>query len=342
MRWSIIFLIRFICQNVGFSCAFLANIKISPLIGLNRLSQRTGLAAGSGDGVVSFSDAAIEISRTLNTLKDKIIVVKYGGNAMESADLSKLFCEDVATLQKLGVKVVVVHGGGPMINGLLKRLNVESRFAENGMRISTAEVVEGAALALCGEVNKNIANGICNAGGLAIGVSGRDARILECERLVEDGVDIGFVGSVIRVNTDFLRKMVDNGITPVIAPIGCGMPENDEQEVVYNVNADVAAGRVAGELCAARAMFLTNIPGVLDKQKNLLTKLNMQDIEALIKDETITGGMIPKVQFATSALELGVEGALITDGRVPHALLNEVLSNGAMGSGKGGTVITMN
>jgi acetylglutamate kinase len=292
------------------------------------------------EDLASFASAALEISKTLTTLKGKIVVVKYGGNAMESKELSKLFCEDVATLQKLGVKVVVVHGGGPMINSLLKRLGIESTFAENGMRISTEEVVEGAALALCGEVNKNIANGICNAGGVAIGVSGRDARILECEKLVEDGVDIGNVGSVVRVNTKFLSTMLDNGITPVIAPIGCGMFENNEQEVVYNVNADVAAGRVAGELCAARALFLTNIPGVLDKEKNLLTQLNMDDISRLIKDETITGGMIPKVQFATSALSLGVEGAFITDGRVPHALLNEVLSNGGMGSGRGGTVIT--
>jgi len=327
---------------------FILRSKANPLLSkANRLSFFTYKASDSvhelseSANVPTFVSAALEITETLAKLKGEIVVVKYGGNAMESKELSRLFCEDVATLQKLGVKVVVVHGGGPMINALLKKLNIDSTFAANGMRISTEEVVEGAALALCGEVNKNIANGICNAGGVAIGVSGRDARILECEKLYEDGVDIGNVGSVVRVNVDLLNTLLDSNITPVIAPIGCGMPENHEQEVVYNVNADVAAGRVAGELCAARVLFLTNIPGVLDKEKALLTNLSMDDINRLIEDGTITGGMIPKVQFATSALSFGVEGAFITDGRVPHALLNEVLSNGGMGSGKGGTVITM-
>mmetsp|Transcript_15799 Transcript_15799/g.22578 ORF Transcript_15799/g.22578 Transcript_15799/m.22578 type:complete len:352 (+) Transcript_15799:98-1153(+) len=285
----------------------------------------------------TFANSALTVANTVSSLQNQILVVKYGGNAMTSPELSAGFCQDVATLQKLGLKVVVVHGGGPQINNLLKKLNVESSFASNGMRISSAEVVEGAALALCGQVNKDIANGICNAGGNAIGLSGRDAKLLECEKQLEDGgVDLGFVGSVKRVNTSFLNRLLDIGVTPVIAPIGCGMVENGEEKVVYNVNADVAAGRVAGELKAARVIFLTDIAGVLDKEKNLLKKLNMQDVKNLIDDETITGGMIPKVSFATDAIRLGVKGAFITDGRVPHALVNEVLT---LGSGLGGTVI---
>lgn len=285
----------------------------------------------------TFANAALAVANTVVSLKGQIIVVKYGGNAMTSPELAAGFCQDVATLQKLGLRIVVVHGGGPQINNLLKKLGVESSFAPNGMRISSAEVVEGAALALCGQVNKNIANGISNAGGLAVGLSGRDGKLMECEKQLEDGgVDLGFVGSVKRVNTAFLRALLDIGVTPVIAPIGCGMKENGEEDVVYNVNADVAAGRVAGELQASRVIFLTDIAGVLDKEKNLLKKLSMEDVKNLIDDETITGGMIPKVSYATDAIRLGVKGAFITDGRVPHALVNEVLT---LGSGEGGTVI---
>jgi len=314
--------------------SFTTNAKTSAIQSSTTLFHH---AEGGTIDLKTFANAAATISSTVATLKDQIIVVKYGGNAMTSPELSTIFCQDVATLQKLGLKVVVVHGGGPQINNLLKKLNVESSFAPNGMRISSAEVVEGAALALCGQVNKNIANGICNAGGTAVGLSGRDAKVLECEKQLEDGIDLGFVGSVKRVNTDFLRKLLDIGVTPVIAPIGCGMAENGEDGVVYNVNADVAAGRVAGELRAARVIFLTDIAGVLDKEKSLLKKLSMDDVKNLIADQTITGGMIPKVSYATDAVRLGVKGAFITDGRVPHALVNEVLT---LGSGEGGTVIS--
>jgi len=259
---------------------------------------------------------------------------------MTSPELAKGFCSDIAALQKLGMRVVVVHGGGPQIAAMLEKVGVESRF-EGGMRVSSADVVEVAEMVLCGTVNKQISSGICSAGGKAVGLSGRDANLLQCEKLLnKDGIDLGNVGSVKEVNVDLLDALLDLGITPVVSPIGTGM--GDEKDVAYNCNADVAAGRIAGELRASRVLFLTDIAGVLDKEMTLLKELSIQDVNDLIDDETITGGMIPKVTYATDAIKLGVKGAFITDGRVPHAVLNEVLGGGAngKGSGEGGTIIT--
>lgn len=287
-----------------------------------------------------FASNIITAAGAASSLKGQTVVVKYGGNAMTSPELSQGFCEDVATMQKLGIRVVVVHGGGPQIKAMLERVGVESRF-EGGMRVSSEEVVEVAEMVLCGNVNKGISSGICSAGGLAVGISGRDANVLQCVKLLnKDGIDLGNVGDVKAVNTDLLKGMLDMGITPVVSPIGTGIA--DEKDVAYNCNADVAAGRIAGELQAARVLFLTDIAGVLDKKMELLKELSISDVEALIEDETITGGMIPKVTYATDAIKLGVQGAFITDGRVPHALLNEILAGGesGKGSGEGGTIIT--
>lgn len=289
---------------------------------------------------LSFTDAALTIADAVSTLRGKTIVVKYGGNAMTSEELKDNFCADVAALQNLGIRVVVVHGGGPQINRMLEKVGVESRF-EGGMRVSSKEVVEVAEMVLCGSVNKEISSKICSKGGRAIGLSGRDESILQCVKEInKDGYDLGFVGNVEKVNTAFLNNLLDMGVCPVISPIGTGM--GDEIDIAYNVNADVAAGRVAGELGASRVIFLTDIAGVLNKDKKLFASLSIEEIDSLIADETITGGMIPKVSYATSAVKLGVLGAFITDGRVPHALLKEVLGGGAdgMGSGDGGTVIT--
>jgi acetylglutamate kinase len=288
-----------------------------------------------------FSESALTISQAASTLRGKTIVVKYGGNAMTSESLKLSFCQDVAALQHLGIRVVVVHGGGPQINAMLEKVGVESRF-EGGMRVSSKEVVEVAEMVLCGQVNKEISSKICSAGGRAIGISGRDDSLLQCtKQITKDGFDLGFVGQVETVNTKLLESLLDIGLCPVVSPIGTGI--GAEADIAYNVNADVAAGRIAGELCAARVLFLTDIAGVLDKEMKLLKSLTVAQIEGLIEDETITGGMIPKVTFATSAVQLGVSGAFITDGRVPHALLREVLGGGAsgMGSGDGGTVVTL-
>lgn len=288
-----------------------------------------------------FSDTALTISGAAASLRGKTIVVKYGGNAMTSPELKRSFCEDVAAVQNLGIRVVVVHGGGPQINAMLEKVGVETRF-EGGMRVSSKEVVEVAEMVLCGSVNKEISSMICSAGGNAVGLSGRDDSLLQCVKKIDkSGYDLEFVGEVETVNTELLTKLLDIGICPVVSPIGTGM--GDEKDVAYNVNADVAAGRIAGELRAARALFLTDIAGVLDKNKELLPTLSCDDVESLIDDETITGGMIPKVTYATNAVKLGVAGAFITDGRVPHALLREVLAGGSAGtgSGEGGTFVSL-
>lgn len=293
-----------------------------------------------GEESTPFATHAITVAGAVNSLSGQTIVVKYGGNAMTSPELSKGFCEDVAALQKLGVKVVVVHGGGPQIKSMLEKVGVDSRF-EGGMRVSSPEVVDVAEMVLCGAVNKQISSGICSAGGTAIGISGRDANVLQCTKLMDkNGIDLGNVGQVEEVNTDLLNSLLDLGITPVVSPIGTGM--GDERDVAFNCNADVAAGRIAGELKASRVLFLTDIAGVLDKEMKLLKELSIKDVEGLIDDETITGGMIPKVSYATDALQLGVDFAFITDGRIPHALLNEILGGGqdGKGSGEGGTIIT--
>lgn len=293
------------------------------------------------DATDDFSTSALTIADAASTLAGQTIVVKYGGNAMTSVELKDKFCQDVAALQKLGIRVVVVHGGGPQISAMLDKVGVETRF-EGGMRVSSSAVVEVAEMVLCGSVNKEISSKICSKGGRAIGLSGRDDSLLQCVKEInKDGFDLGYVGKVEAVNTNLLNELLDAGICPVVSPIGTGMGE--EKDIAYNVNADVAAGRIAGELKAARVLFLTDIAGVLDKEKNLLPSLSVADISNLIDDETITGGMIPKVSFATSAVQLGVKGAFITDGRVPHALLREVLGGGAegLGSGGGGTVVTL-
>lgn len=260
------------------------------------VSARLSASASSDEASPQFANHALTIASSLRSLSGGTVVVKYGGNAMTSPELAASFCEDVAALQSLGLRVVVVHGGGPMINAMLDRVGVVSRF-EGGMRVSTPEVVDVAAMVLCGTVNKVIASGIVKAGGRALGLSGRDDGLLRCEKLwggEGEDVDLGDVGQVVEVNTRLIEDLLDQGITPVIAPIGTGCRDADDEGVVYNINADVAAGRIAGELKAARVLFLTDIAGVLDKEMKLMDRLSCDDVDSLIKDETITGGMIPK------------------------------------------------
>lgn len=300
-------------------------------------------ASESSIDLTQFAKSALTIADAVTALRGKIVVVKYGGNAMTSPELKSMFCQDVAALQNLGIKVVVVHGGGPQISKMLDTVQLETKF-EGGMRVSSKEVVDIAEMVLCGSVNKEISSTICAVGGRAIGLSGRDDALLQCTKAVnKDGYDLGFVGNVETVNTELLHTLLDAGICPVVSPIGTGLLGTEESTMAYNVNADVAAGRIAGELRAARVLFLTDIAGVLDKDMQLIDDLTIDQVNGLIDDGTITGGMIPKVTYATDAVKLGVTGAFITDGRVPHALLNEVLAGGATGkgSGSGGTLCTL-
>lgn len=265
----------------------------------------------------------------------KTVVVKYGGNAMTGDDTEDSFARDIVLLKTVGINPVVVHGGGPQIGELLKRMGKESEFID-GMRVTDDETMDVAEMVLGGKVNKAIVNRINQNGGRAIGLTGKDGNLIRARKLllshinaqgVVEQLDIGHVGEVASIKTDVLDMVVSSDFIPVIAPVGVG----DEGES-YNINADLVAGKVAEALKAEKLILLTNIPGVMDKQKNVLTGLSTQDVDALIADGTIYGGMLPKIACALDAVKGGVVSAHIIDGRVPHATLLEVFTDEGMGT----------
>ncbi len=263
------------------------------------------------------------------------IVVKYGGHAMEGA-LANEFGRDIALLKQVGINPVIVHGGGPQINAMLKRLDIESNFI-NGLRVTDEAMVEVVEMVLAGTVNKQVASLINQAGALAVGISGKDGGLIRARKLrrtykdpdseIEEVLDLGFVGEPAFIDTRVIHALTGAGLIPVIAPVGTG----DDGET-YNINADTAAGAIAGALNAQRLLMLTDVPGVLSKDKELLTDLSMARVHELIADGTISGGMIPKVETCMEAVTLGVKGATILDGRVPHALLLELFTEGGIGT----------
>lgn len=267
---------------------------------------------------------------------DKTVVIKYGGHAMENEEASLSFARDVVMLKQCGVNPVVVHGGGPQIAAMLKRLDIGTSFVE-GVRVSDAATVEVAEMVLCGSINKAIANSIKRAGGRALGISGKDDNLLMARKLAKKitdestgemkEVDIGFVGDITSINTRIIRDLLEAGIVPIIAPIGV-----DALGQTYNCNADTAAGAIAGALKAHRLLLLTDVPGVLNKEKKLLPLLDSVQVKTLIEDETIFGGMIPKVNTALDAVIAGVEASIILDGRVRNALLLELFTPGGAGT----------
>ncbi len=271
----------------------------------------------------------------------KTLVIKYGGNAMESEELKNGFARDIVLMKAVGINPVVVHGGGPQIGDLLKRLNIESRFVD-GMRVTDGQTMDVVEMVLGGKVNKDIVNLINSHGGSAIGLTGKDARLIRARKLKvtrQDAdmqqpeiIDIGQVGEVESVNTDLLDMLVKGDFIPVIAPIGVG--PNGES---YNINADLVAGKVAEALHAEKLMLLTNIAGLMDKEGNVLTGLNIAQVDALIADGTIYGGMLPKIRCALDAVQGGVNSAHIIDGRVPNAVLLEIFTDHGVG-----TLITNN
>ena len=266
----------------------------------------------------------------------KTLVIKYGGNAMESEELKAGFARDIVLMKAVGINPVVVHGGGPQIADLLKRLNIESRFVE-GMRVTDGQTMDVVEMVLGGQVNKDIVNLINSHGGSAIGLTGKDARLIRARKLkvTHQGadmqqpeiIDIGQVGEVESVNTDLLHMLVKGDFIPVIAPIGVG--PNGES---YNINADLVAGKVAEALHAEKLMLLTNIAGLMDKQGNVLTGLNTAQVDDLIADGTIYGGMLPKIRCALDAVQGGVNSAHIIDGRVPNAVLLEIFTDSGVGT----------
>ena len=263
----------------------------------------------------------------------KTIVVKYGGHAMGEERLADLFAADVVLLKQIGMNPVVVHGGGPQIGQMLERLKIKSSFID-GLRVTDRETVDIVEMVLSGSINKQLVSAISNAGGFAIGLSGKDANLIRAKKLerarresdshIEKVLDLGFVGEPQSINTDVLALFERSAIIPVIAPIGVGGTGE-----TYNINADTVAGAVAAAVKATRLLLLTDVKGVLDKQKHLLHELTLAEVQALIADGTIQGGMIPKVETCLEAVEGGVEAAVILDGRVPHAILLELFAEGA-------------
>ncbi len=263
----------------------------------------------------------------------KTMVIKYGGNAMTDPELQAAFAEDVVLLKLVGIHPVVVHGGGPQIEGLLKRLGKQGQFIQ-GMRVTDPETMEVVQWVLGGEVQQDVVGRINQAGGRAVGLTGRDGGLIRAKKLQlpdqnDPSVfhDVGQVGDIVSIQPEVLRSLQAADFIPVVSPIGFG--EHNES---YNINADVVAASLAKALQAEKLLMLTNIAGVLDKQGQLLTSLTPQRIDELVADGTISGGMIPKIAGALDAAKSGVKAVHIIDGRVPHAMLLEVLSNTANGT----------
>ena len=267
---------------------------------------------------------------------DATVVVKYGGHAMGDESVGRDFARDMVLLEQSGVNPVVVHGGGPQIGAMLTKLGIESHFA-GGLRITDKATVEIVEMVLAGSINKQIVGFINAEGGHAIGLCGKDGNMVTARKVkgamerTEAGalqeVDLGFVGEPSRVDTTVLDQVLGRDLIPVLAPVAQG-----EDGETYNVNADTFAGAIAGALRAKRLIFLTDVAGVLDKDKKLIKALQVDEIRGLIADGTITGGMIPKVETCIYALEQGVEGVVIVDGKIPHAVLVELLTDHGAGT----------
>jgi acetylglutamate kinase len=266
----------------------------------------------------------------------KTIVVKFGGNAMVDPLLHESFARDVVLMKLVGMNPVVVHGGGPQIGALLEKLNIHTEFV-NGMRVTDAQTMDIVEMVLGGAVNKEIVSSINRNGGKAIGVTGKDGRLIHARKLTvnryspelgtSEILDIGHVGEVEQIDIEVLNVILDSHFIPVIAPIGA-----DAEGCTYNINADLVAGKLAQVLQAEKLMLLTNVAGLLDKQGQILTGLSTSQVDELIADGTISGGMLPKIGCALDAVKSGVASSHIIDGRVPHAVLLEVFTNEGIGT----------
>ncbi len=264
------------------------------------------------------------------------VVVKYGGHAMGDDALAETFGADIALLKQVGVNPVVVHGGGPQINDMLKRLKITSTFVD-GLRVTDAAMVEVVEMVLAGTVNKQVAGLINRAGALAVGICGKDGGLIRARKLtrtvrdpgshIERALDLGYVGEPEQIDVRVIHALTGAGLIPVIAPVGVG---DDGQ--TYNINADTVAGAVAGALGATRLLMLTDVPGVLDRGGKLVAEMSVPDARAAISEGIISGGMIPKVETCINAVQHGVRGAVILDGREPHACLLELFIERGLGT----------
>ncbi|WP_373008301.1 acetylglutamate kinase [Hyphomonas sp.] len=294
------------------------------------------------------TDPVVQAQFTAKTLSEALpyiqryagqtIVVKYGGHAMVDPALSAGFARDVVLLKALGIHPVIVHGGGPQIGKLLEKLGIVSEF-KGGLRVTDEETMEVVEMVLSGPINKSIVRAINQAGGKAVGVSGSDGNLIRAEKAtktskdpdshIEQVLDLGFVGEPSAIDTTVLDVMLrnDSQLIPVVAPVGVG-----RDGARYNINADTAAGALAAALGASRLLLLTDVAGVLDKQKNLIREIPVADIPGLIADGTAAGGMIPKLETAAHSVNHGVGAAVILDGRAPHALLMELFTEHGAGT----------
>jgi acetylglutamate kinase len=288
---------------------------------------------------ISPHDIARVLSEALPHMQhydEETVVVKYGGHAMGEEDMARSFARDIVLMEQTAINPVVVHGGGPQIGEMLKRLGIKSEFA-GGLRITDAETIEIVEMVLAGSINKQLVGFINAAGGKAVGLTGKDGNLVLAKKLnrtvvdadshIERVVDLGFVGEPEKVDTTVLTQILGRELIPVLAPVAASA-----QGGTYNVNADTFAGAIAGALKAKRLLLLTDVPGVLDKSKKLIKQLSPDDARALIADGTISDGMIPKVETCIYALEAGVEGVVILDGKVPHAVLLELLTDHGVGT----------
>lgn len=268
--------------------------------------------------------------------EDKTIVVKYGGHAMGDISLGRAFARDIALLKQSGIDPIVVHGGGPQIGAMLAKMGIESKF-EGGLRVTDQKTVEIVEMVLAGSINKEIVALINAEGEWAIGLCGKDGNMVFAEKArktikdpdsnIERVLDLGFVGEPVEVDRKLLDLLAHSEMIPVIAPVAPGRDGH-----TYNVNADTFAGAIAGAVKAARLLFLTDVPGVLDKDKNLIKELSVSEARKLIADGTISGGMIPKVETCIEALQRGVEGVVILNGKTPHVVLLELLTEHGAGT----------
>ena len=288
------------------------------------------------ESLLAKAETLVEALPYMQRYAGQCFVVKYGGHAMGSPERARDFAEDIVLLKAVGINPVVVHGGGPQIGAMLAKLGVESEFVD-GLRVTDAETARVAEMVLSGAINKELVGWIGEAGGRAIGISGKDGNFVRAEKVtrtardpdsnIERAVDLGFVGEPSHVDRSVLDTISNAGMIPVVAPIGVGTDGH-----TYNINADTMAGAIAQALGASRLFLLTDVAGVLDKSGALLTDLDPARIAALRADDTVSGGMIPKLETCVAAVEGGVGAAVILDGRVPHAMLVEIFTASGAGT----------
>ena len=296
----------------------------------NGLKNITGLRS-----LLRTAETLTEALPYLQEFGGKTFVVKYGGHAMGDETLSEQFASDIVLLKQVGINPVIVHGGGPQIGRMLNQMKIKSEFID-GLRVTDKRTVDIVEMVLAGSINKEVVTAINDAGGTAVGISGKDGNLIQARKLEHtrktppnkrETIDLGFVGEPYAVNTEVLDTLASSKMIPVIAPLGIG-----RNGTTFNINADTAAGAIAGAIGATRLLMLTDVAGVLDKKGDLMTNMSARNAQLLIKNETISGGMIPKIETCLKAVENGVEAAVIMDGRVPHALLLEIFTEHGAGT----------